>query len=251
MTNQYIEKPHLDGSSFYKPGSKTGFLLVHGFTATTTEVKPLSERLHQEGYTISAPLLPGHGTHPDDLNKVHWKEWKKTVHQAYLDLREHCDRIWLGGESMGALLCLLEAVDSPDIAGLLLFSPALVVRNLKAAYLLQFFKKYLDKSNKSNDQEWKGYNVYPMKGAVQLLRLQRQVRKKLHKITQPIFVVVSEADKTVKLETGETIINAVSSKKKKLTVLENSSHTMLLDHDNQLILDQTIAFVEQNSSNWE
>jgi esterase/lipase len=143
------------------------------------------------------------------------------------------------------------AVDSPDIAGLLLFSPALVVRNLKAAYLLQFFKKYLDKSNKSNDQEWKGYNVYPMKGAVQLLRLQRQVRKILHKITQPIFVVVSEADKTVKLETGETIINAVSSKKKKLTVLENSSHTMLLDHDNQLILDQAIAFVEQNSSNRE
>jgi len=68
MRNQYIVKPHLDGSSFQLPGNRTGFVLLHGFTATTTEVKPLAERLHHEGYTISAPLLPGHDSHPDDLN---------------------------------------------------------------------------------------------------------------------------------------------------------------------------------------
>ena len=79
MSNQYIEKPYLDGSSFIYPGNKTGFVLVHGFTATTTEVRPLAERLHQEGYTVSAPLLPGHDTHPDDLNKVSWQDWYQTV----------------------------------------------------------------------------------------------------------------------------------------------------------------------------
>jgi len=250
MSNQYVVKPHLDGSSFYKPGNKTGFLLVHGFTATTTEVKPLAEHLHQEGYTVSAPLLPGHDTHPDDLNKVHWQDWYQTVRQAYLDLRETCDQIWLGGESMGALLCLLTAVEFPEVTGLLLFAPALElkIKGSKAAYLLQYFKKYFDKGPSKNDQEWKGYNVFPLKGFVQLMRLQKQVQKKLGKVTQPTLVVISKADNRVSLSTGEAMINSIASNKKQLIVLEDASHTMLLDHDNQFILDQALAFVEENSS---
>ena len=243
MDNRYIVKPHLDGTSINYPGNKTGFVLVHGFTATTTEVKPLAERLHQEGFTVSAPLLPGHGTHPDDLNKTSWQEWYQVVRDAYLKLGESCDVIWLGGESMGSLLCLLTAVEFPEVAGLLLFSPALEVKNLKAAYLAQYFKKYLDKSHKSDDQEWKGYNVYPMKAAVQLLKLQKQVKKNLNKVTQPTLVVVSEADQTVPVSSGKEIINSISSQEKQLTVLENASHTMLLDHDNQQLIDQAIEFV--------
>src|SRR5690606_5912628 len=122
--NKYIEKPHLDGSSFYYPGNITGFLLLHGFTATTAEVRPMAERLKEQGFTISAPLLPGHDTHPDELNKVHWQDWVQTVRKAYLELRESCDHIWLGGESMGGLLCLLTAVEFPEVTGLLLFAPA-------------------------------------------------------------------------------------------------------------------------------
>ncbi|MCK9246151.1 MAG: alpha/beta fold hydrolase [Anaerolineaceae bacterium] len=247
MSNQYIVKPHLDGSSFYHPGNKTGFLLLHGFTATTTEVKPLAERLGREGYTVSAPLLPGHDTHPDDLNKVRWQDWYQTVRQAYLGLRESCDTVWLGGESMGAVLCLLAAIEFREAAGLLLFSPALRVKNLKAAYLMQYFKKYLDKSHKSNDQEWKGYNVYPMKGAVQLLKLQKQVKRKLGQVTQPTLVVVSQADKTVPVSAGEEIIQSISSPNKRLLVSENASHTMLLDEDNQQLIDQAIEFVDSIS----
>ena len=249
MSNQYIVKPHLDGSSFFLPGNKTGFLLIHGFTATTTEVKPLAERLKQEGYTVSAPLLPGHDTHPDDLNQTHWEDWYHTVRQAYLSLRERCDQIWLGGESMGALLCLLLAVEFSEVAGLLLFSPALEMkmRGSKAAYLLQYFKKYLKKGPSKSYQEWKGYNVFPLKGTVQLMKLQKQVKRKLNKVTQPTLVFISKADNRVSLETGETIINAISSQEKQLIVLAEASHTMLLDHDNQELMDRAIAFVAENS----
>ncbi|MFA5612263.1 MAG: alpha/beta hydrolase, partial [Anaerolineaceae bacterium] len=98
-------------------------------------------------------------------------------------------------------------------------------------------------SHKSNDQEWKGYNVYPMKAAVQLLKLQKQVKKNLNKVTQPTLVVVSEADQTVPVRSGEEIINSISSQVKQLTILENASHTMLLDHDNQQFIDQAVDFV--------
>ena len=249
MSNKYIEKPHLDGSSFYYPGNITGFLLLHGFTATTAEVRPMAERLKEQGFTISAPLLPGHDTHPDELNKVHWQDWVQTVRKAYLELRESCDQIWLGGESMGALLCLLTAVEFPEVAGLLLFAPALElkIKGSKAAYFLQYFKKYFDKGSSKDNLEWKGYNVFPLKGFVQLMKLQKQVRKQLDKVTQPTLVFISKADKRVSVKTGETIINSISSNKKQLIVLEDSPHTMLLGHDKEQIIDKAIEFVQNVS----
>lgn len=249
MSNKYIEKPHLDGSSFYYPGNSTGFLLLHGFTATTAEVRPMAERLKEQGFTISAPLLPGHDTHPDELNKVHWQDWVHTIRQAYLELRKSCDQIWLGGESMGALLCLLTAVEFPEVAGLLLFAPALElkIKGSKAAYFLQYFKKYFDKGSSKDNLEWKGYNVFPLKGFVQLMKLQKQVRKQLDKVTQPTLVFISKADKRVSVKTGETIINSISSNKKQLIVLEDSPHTMLLGHDKERIIDKAIEFVHNAS----
>ena len=51
-------KPKLDGSSFLLPGGPTGILLLHGFTATTVEMRYLAEELHRRGYTVSAPCCP-------------------------------------------------------------------------------------------------------------------------------------------------------------------------------------------------
>src|SRR5690606_22691544 len=102
---------------------------------------------------------------------------------------------------------------------------------------------YWDKGPSKDDQEWKGYNVFPSKGFVQLMKLQKQVKQNLDKVTQPILVFVSKADNRVSLETGETIISSISSNKKQLIILDDASHTMLLDHDNQLIINQAIDFV--------
>lgn len=249
MDNPYMVRPHLDGESFTYEGGKTGFLLVHGLTATTAEIRPLAERLHTLGYTVKAPLLPGHGTHPDDLNRTKWQDWYGEVKQAYLEMEESCDQVWLGGESMGALLSLRVATEFPDVAGLLLFAPALILRtpHIKLAYLLQYFKKYLDKSQIRDDLEWKGYNVYPLKAAVQLLELQKIIKSDLYKINQPIKVFVSEEDKTVDLSSGQLIIDSVSSTHKRLLVMKESPHTMLLGAEKEKIIDEAIAFFKSVS----
>ena len=133
MIENYMIHPELDGDSFEFQGGKTGVLLLHGFTASTAEVRPLGESLRAAGYTVCAPLLPGHGTHPDDLNKVHWQDWLQTAEIAYQNLLKQCDHVWVGGESMGGLLCLLLAAEHAEINGLLLYAPALSVRRMRGA----------------------------------------------------------------------------------------------------------------------
>ena len=77
MTRESIRNPQLAGDSFTWIEGPVGVLLFHGFTATTAEVRLLAGRLREAGYTVAGPLLPGHGTHPDELNQC--RQYKKQV----------------------------------------------------------------------------------------------------------------------------------------------------------------------------
>ncbi len=245
MSDKYMIHPELDGSPFTFIGGKAGFLLLHGFTATTAEVRPLGERLHAVGFTVSAPLLPGHGTHPEDLNRVRWQDWIHFAESEYQTLREQCDQVWVAGESMGGLLSLLLAAKHPEIRGVLLYAPALEIRKLRAAIVLQYFIKYLTKNKSKDDLLWKGYNVYPLRGAVQLLKLQKQTRKVLGNVTQPTLAFFSEKDATVDLTASNLLKTTLGSKELELVILKESPHVILLANEQQKVIDHTLSFVSQ------
>jgi carboxylesterase len=243
MAENYMIHPELDGSSFTCQGGTTGFLLLHGFTATTTEVRPLGERLCATGHTVSAPLLPGHGTHPDDLNKIRWQDWLQIVESEYHKLSEECEEVWVAGESMGGLLCLLLAAKNPNIKGLLLYAPALYVNKMNAAYVLQYVMKYLAKKPKKEDLPWKGYNVYPLKGAVEMLKLQKAARKALGKITQPTLAFFSEKDATVNLAASDLLKEKLGSKDLEIVILKESPHVILLANEQQKVIGHTVNYL--------
>ena len=243
MAESFMIHPELDGESFYYPGGKTGVVLLHGFTASTAEVRPLGERLHAAGYTVSAPLLPGHGTHPDDLNKVRWQDWLQAAESEYQRLSKECDAVWLAGESMGGLLCLLLAADHPDVAGLLLYAPALAVRRMRGAYVLQYVMKYLTKQNTKDDLLWKGYNVYPLKGVVELLKLQKTSRKALSRVNQPTLVFFSEKDATVGLAAADLMKEKLASKSLELVILKESPHVILLANEQERVIQHTLRYL--------
>ena len=139
--NSYIIKPHLEGDDFFWKGDNTGFLLIHGFTATTAEVRPLAKKLHNIGYTVTGPLLPGHGTHPDDMLRTLWPMWVEKVKESYEILMDQCQRVFVGGESLGGLLALELTRQHPEINGIFLFAPAIKVNNLWTSRILWPFIK--------------------------------------------------------------------------------------------------------------
>ena len=56
--------------------------------------------------------------------------------------------------------------------------------------------------------------------------------------------MVSKADATVMPETGEKLINSISSSQKQLVVLENSPHVMLLGPEAEYIFSVAEDFVD-------
>jgi carboxylesterase len=245
--NPYLKNPHLEGGDFYWEGNQTGILLIHGFTATTAEVRPLAEILHQAGYTTAGPLLPGHGTHPDDLNRATWRMWMEKVKQAYQHLAGNCQRVFVVGESMGSLLSLELARQHPEIAGLLLFTPVIKINNPWSPWLshvLWPFVKYLEKKGKKDDLPWKGYTVNPVKGVAELHKLQKRIQKGLKDITQPIIVFTGEHDRTIAPDSAQIILDKVNSQIKQHFHMDDSGHCIILDHEIDQVAEHSLDFLK-------
>lgn len=243
-----IHNPHLEGEAFYWPGGTMGILLVHGFTATVAEVRPLAERLRPAGYTIAGPLLPGHFTEPADLNRVHWQDWVQAVKDMYQRMRSECERIVIGGESTGGLLALYLASQGLDVAAILLYAPALRLtlrrRDVLRLHLAAPFTPWVQKQNMDSNDLWQGYPVNPLKGTIQLLKLQAQTRPHLKNIHQPILIVQGRKDATVHPDVPEIIFQGVHSTVKEVHWMEHSAHCVILDSELDTVAQITLRFLE-------
>lgn len=244
MDNARIfQHPELDGNSFYRAGGKTGVLLFHGLTATTTEVRPLADFLYARGYTVMAPLLPGHGTTPQDLNRCKWQDWTHTAEDAYKTMKRGCRRVFVGGESMGGLLALFLASQHPEIAGVLLYAPALQVKGLSRSRYLAPILKFTKKGPGDRSMPWKGYWVNPLYAANQLYLLQQEILKRLPAVLQPTLIVQGRKDQTIDPAGANLLYDRLGSADKQLHWFEESGHCALLDHEADVIFELTEVFI--------
>ena len=81
------ERTRPDPTPFFLEGGPSGALLIHGFTGSPPEMRLVGQYLHERGLTVSAPLLPGHGTSADDLNRCRWSDWTGRAQAALAELR--------------------------------------------------------------------------------------------------------------------------------------------------------------------
>jgi carboxylesterase len=253
VSARLIQNPHLDASPFFFEGGSTGVLLLHGLTATPVEVRLIGRYLHEHGYTVSGPLLPGHGATIEAINACSWRDWADHAADAYAGLAARCARVFVGGESLGGLLSLHLGSVHPEIAGLILYAPAVRLASplVHLAPLLKHLIKAIPKRRAGDDpdsavnQRWNGYTVDPIAAVAQLLPLQRQVRHRLPLIGQPIIVFQGRLDTTLKHSGVEEILSNVQSSDKELVWQEESSHCIVLDVEWDEVAEKTLAFIRR------
>jgi len=247
--NPNLHNPHLDGDSFFWKAGPVGILLSHGYTATTAEIRPLAEKFYEHGYTVFAPLLPGHGTKPEDLNRIHWKDWVRTGRESLQKLFDTCEQVLVAGESLGGVLALYLASIEPHVAGILLYAPAIRTPMSKLDYLkLYFGAPFLTQVGRASldcPDVWQGYSGLPLKGIIQLLRFQSAVRQRLLNIHQPMLVFQGRKDATVGPEVGNIILEGISSEIKEHHWMEKSSHVIILDAELEQVAVASINFIEK------
>lgn len=230
--------------------ARIGVVLVHGFTGSPASMRPWGEYLHSKGFSVRVPLLPGHGTKPEDLNKVKWEQWPAKVIEEFEELSKVCDSIFLLGLSMGGGTVLNVAIThNSKIAGVILVNPMIHVKGVPAelAFFLSRFQKMRksvgDDIKRPGITEW-GYDSLPTRGVHQLLKMLRITRKNLARVIVPVQLFHSVDDHTLPVTNTEIILDEIGSTDKTRIELVNSYHVATLDYDQELIFQNSLTFIE-------
>jgi carboxylesterase len=234
----------------FKNGS-TGVLLIHGFTGSTTEMLLISNYYQQQGFTVLAPLLPGHGTNPEDLNTKRWKDWVRHVKESLDRLNSECQNVFVTGLSLGALLSLYLAANNTSVRGVVAYSPPLPIAHARSylfplKYLIPSLSKQRDYFADPDAEGilWK-YSVTPLRAYFELLKFIRVVRAYLPKIHCPILVVYSTKDSIIHPKSADNVLGDVSSTQKDLLTLHKSGHVITLDAEWKQVAEKTVDFVKK------
>lgn len=232
-------------------GRRTGVLLSHGFTGSPASMVPWGQYLAKQGYAVSVPLLPGHGTRWQDMTSTTFADYYAAVELAFDKLCARTDAVVVGGLSMGGCLALWLAARRPrDVAGVVLVNPAVASTNkqLLAVPLLKHVVKAMpaigDDIKKPGVSEG-AYPKTPLKPLHSMVRAWKQVREDLPKVTAPLLLFRSADDHVVDPSSGRIILDTVSSRDVTERVLANSFHVATLDNDAPQIFEESADFIRR------
>ena len=236
---------------FSHDGSDVGVLLCHGFTGTPQSMRGWGEYLADRGYTVRGPLLPGHGTTWQELNRTRWQDWYACVDTAFRALHETCEHVVVGGLSMGATLSLQLAQEhGPRISGLVLVNPAVKFDDPRTR-LLPVLKHLVGSLEAiSNDVKKPGvtelaYTRTPLKAAHSQLVAWQSVVRDLPEVTQPVLLLRSAQDHVVPPSSSALVLSRISSRDVTEILLEDSYHVATIDNDAPRIFDESAKFIER------
>ena len=246
----WIQDYRAEGSGKNK---EIGVLLVHGFTGTPASMRPWAHYLNERGYTVSVPLIPGHGTTWHDLNHVSWQEWPAKVESELLQLKKKCSKVFLCALSMGGGNSLYVAAHNQGmIDGIVLVNPMIHIPGvqIKFVHIISRIQKSRasvgDDIKKPGITEW-GYDALPLKGVAQLYKYLKLARAGLPKIQTPTLVFHSIDDHILPVSNTEIIMAELGSSEKKRIELANSYHVATLDYDAETIFENSRLFIEERS----
>ncbi|MEO6604272.1 MAG: alpha/beta fold hydrolase [Aeromicrobium sp.] len=237
---------------FSADGGHIGVLLSHGFTGSPASMTPWGKHLADQGYTVRVPRLPGHGTTWKDMNRTRWEDWYAELDTALTELRTKCDKVVVAGLSMGGCVALRLAQQRPeDVAALVLVNPAINIArfDVKLVPVLQWIipaMPGIGNDIKMAGGDEVGYDKTPLKALASQLKMWKDVRANLGKVTQPLILFRSVEDHVVDITYKDLILAGVSSSVKEFVDLKDSFHVATIDNDAPLIFDRSSEFIAKH-----
>lgn len=242
--------------SFFLIGTfPIGVLLLHGLTGSAAEMRLLGEYLHGKGYTVFAPLLPGHGSDPEELVNCTQQDFYEAALAGYQKLANQygIEKVYLIGQSMGALLSLKLLQNGFGEKAALLAAPVFLHQRFgEWAKYLHYFKKFATRRKKGFRYQGKmiypGYHQMPLKTLASTLILRKEVLGSLEKVSNEILLVYSRDEHTVRPESSDYLKSELKRAKTEQFWIENSGHTITLDRQRDQVFKKINQFFEEDGN---
>ncbi|HST04790.1 MAG TPA: alpha/beta fold hydrolase [Chloroflexia bacterium] len=234
-------------------------LLIHGFSGSPPELRPLGEYLAKQGIRVEGIRLAGHGTDPEALTCLTWYDWLQSASEGLERVARgrSKENVIIVGFSMGSLLgmhlCLAHA---EQIGGIVSISTPIFFRNsrIHLVPILKHMKHWHDvrKLGTHTDPEahnrYRSYRRYPLFAVDQLLGLMRATRKILPEVTTPALIMYGLHDSIIHPKSGRFLYKRLGSPQKELVWWHNSGHGVPFDSEREQAWERILGFVRQDKA---
>lgn len=216
-----------------------GILLIHGLSDSPYFMRAVARYFQDKGFLVQSILLPGHGTVPGDLLRVTHQEWVRAAEYGVHRLKTHVHHLYIGGFSTGGALCILEALRDPEIKGLILFAPAVGIKNpwAAAADFMKSFNEWF--GDHRDDVDYAKYESFTVNAGAQVYHLTQEIDAAFASgkhLAVPVFMVLSADDISVDSKKAVTIFRTrMTSVKSVLMLYGKSDKTSGKDEDSRII----------------
>jgi carboxylesterase len=222
--------------------SGRGVLILHGFGDTPQSVITLARALNARGYSVRAPLLPGHGRTLREFAASRADEWVSGARAALRDLASECSGVSIVGQSLGGVLATLLVSERPQVDSVALLAPYFEVPSIVQvlAHLepaLQLALPYITTSDDRSilDPEARArslsFGATTPRLTVELERISARARAALPGVRMPTLYVQSRHDNRIAPEVAERAFAALGASKKDLVWLKGSGHVIAADFE--------------------
>lgn len=248
-----------DPAPVFIQGSGPGVLGIHGFGGTPLEVGVVADVARALGRRVHLPLLPGHGTHADDLARTRWEDWSAAVELALERVSSPGEPCVVVGLSLGSVLATHLAVSHPErVKALVLLAnafwlgapfPAWALRAVAALRLPDFRMPKLaaDIADPEARRTHLTYGEHPVHAAVAVERAGARMRERLGEVRAPTLIVHGARDRVCPVENAERVAARLGSRQVKVVVLPRSRHILTRDLERAEVAAELRAFLEAHA----
>lgn len=242
---------------------RPGVLLVHGFASAPTDFGALPWALEEAGLRVAAPLLPGHGTDPADVDAVSAEDLAECVREAYAKLRSESEWVAVVGFSMGGALALQLARDAerpPD--ALVLAAPYFRIAH-KWYYvlpaktwnaLLSPVLPYAPRSEfmipinrKEGAKELFIYDAISTRFVKQLVRIGEDITSRPpERVPEDTLLIRGIEDSAASVSAMEKMADRLGLPDNARKVLPHSNHPIFVDHDREGAVQCVVDFMKES-----
>ena len=240
--------------TFFLRGGNEGVLLIHGFTGSPAELLLLGKFLNTAGFTVLGIRLAGHGTNEQDLMQTTQKSWLNTVLDGYSILQGVCEKIFVVGHSMGALLALKLSTFRKVEKVVTISAPIFVDESLGAENLppreicgsQSVFKPRRRLKNVPSAVN-QVYRKMPLICVHELFDLLESVKKNLSKVKTPLLILHAKDDHTAKPVSADFIFDNVASEIVRKKFFEIGGHLLPLTESREEVFSDIEKFLREST----
>lgn len=228
-------------------------LLFHGYNDSPASLDGVARKLHEAGWTVRLPLLPGHGRTLDSFDAWTADELLAQARDEYAQLRATHKTVVVGGISMGGAAATWLAAET-DADGLVLFAPMLFVPAqmqvaVSTARLWGLFTKYISGGGRRSIRDPEAqtrtisYGCSTRRSLEALEHVAKGTTVRLGFVHEPTLVIQSEEDNRLPHEQSVHAIARLGAKDRTVVWTRGAGHVLTVDYGWEDVAARTIEWL--------